>query len=333
MSGTKRYSREQAIYENLVYPGTEVLRNKLGIAEQAGLDRAEADSVFLLEPSRPVFRKFTLAEMQAVHKHLLEDVYDWAGKIRTYTTGRNATSFARPEYIESYFETAILKPLQRENFLKGTTSEQFAERGAYFACEVNAVHPFIDGNGRVTRLFLKDLAAQAGYHFDIVRIESSEEAWYEAMKLGFERSDLSRLKAEILNALSPLKILQSAGYRERAESGKPLQKNAPSSKPPDAERFLEDFGRVMDALKGAGSPDDPREKAALFQAANALAKAVSRTLPLPDSEAKGKALKEMSSRLETVGDKPLPGSIHAMLDTVRESVRPKPSHDEPSLGM
>lgn len=203
MSSAQRTAREQAIYDSLVYPGTNVLRNKHGIIDQVALDKIEARAVALREPTRPAFKKFTLQEMQAVHKHLLGGVYDWAGQVRTYTTGRSdVASFARPEHIESYFESQILKPLQREAFLKGTTQEQFAERAAHFASEINAVHPFIDGNGRTTRLFLKDLAFQAGHQLDIVRIEANKGAWYEAMKEGFERADTSKLQKEILNALS-----------------------------------------------------------------------------------------------------------------------------------
>jgi cell filamentation protein len=217
MSSAERTSREQAIYDSLVYPGSDVLRNKLDITDQAALNRAEAEASALREPSRPTFQKFKLAEMRVVHKHLLGGVYDWAGQIRTYTTGRNIASFARPEYIESYFETAVFKPLQRENLLKGLGREQFAERGAHFASEVNAVHPFIDGNGRVTRLFLKDLAAQAGYFLDITRLEANKGAWYAAMKQGFERGDTSKLKREILNALDvPEKMLEK---RLEAQAG------------------------------------------------------------------------------------------------------------------
>ncbi|MDR1274877.1 MAG: Fic family protein [Candidatus Accumulibacter sp.] len=219
MSGTGRNAREQAIYDSLIYPGSDVLRNKLGITDQAALDKAEADVLALCELDRPTFKKFTLSEMQAVHKHLLGDVYNWAGKIRTYTTGRSAASFARPEHIESYFETAIFKPLQRENFLKGLDREQFAERGAHFASEVNAVHPFIDGNGRVTRLFLKDLAAQAGYFLDLTRLEVNEGAWYAAMKLAFERGDTSKLKQEILNAVDVLR--RTCGMRRACAGTSP----------------------------------------------------------------------------------------------------------------
>jgi cell filamentation protein len=202
VSSAQRTTREQAIYDSLVYPGSDVLRNRLGIADQAALDRAEADFFMVNEPTRPIFKRFTLLEMRAIHKHLLGEVYSWAGQIRTYTTGRSPiASFARPEHIESYFEMAVQKPLQRENYLKGSSREQFAERSAYFAGEVNAVHPFIDGNGRATRLFLQDLASQAGFRLSIVRLEARQGAWYEAMKETFERSDTSKLQREILNAL------------------------------------------------------------------------------------------------------------------------------------
>jgi cell filamentation protein len=203
VSSATRTAREQAIYESLVYPGSNVLRNKLGITNQAALDKAEADAVVLRAPTRPRFKKFTLPEMQAMHQHLLGDVYDWAGQIRAYTTGRGAASFARPEYIASYFETAVRKPLQREGYLKGSRRAQFVERGAHFANEINAAHPFIDGNGRMTRLFLKDLALQAGRQLDLARLEANKGAWYAAMKEGFAHGDTSRLKKEIMNALGP----------------------------------------------------------------------------------------------------------------------------------
>jgi fido (protein-threonine AMPylation protein) len=202
MSSTQRTAREQAIYDSLVYPGSDVLRNKLEIRDQAALDRAEAEAVAFRGTTRPRFKKFNLMEMRKLHKHLLGGIYEWAGEIRTYTTGRSPiASFARPEHIESYFEMAVQKPLQRENYLQGANREAFAERSAHFASEINAVHPFIDGNGRTTRLFLQDLASQAGYRLDLIRLEAHKGAWYEAMKEGFERGDTSGLKHEILNAL------------------------------------------------------------------------------------------------------------------------------------
>ena len=122
MSSARRTAREQAIYESLVYPGGHVLRNKLGITDQHVLDKAESETAALREPTRPIFRKFDLKEMQAVHRHMLGGIYEWAGQLRTYTTGRSeVASFARPEYIESCFESQIFKPLRREKYLEGNS--------------------------------------------------------------------------------------------------------------------------------------------------------------------------------------------------------------------
>lgn len=197
----QRRSQEQAIHDALVYPGTDVWRNKLGIRSMEELEAAEAHIMAVRSLTRPIFQKFTLAEMQALHKHLLGDVYEWAGELRQYTTGRSAASFARPEYIESYFAGAVAQPLQREGYLRGLDKDDFAARAAHFANEANAVHPFADGNGRVTRLFLADLAQQAGWPFSIARVEADKGAWYAAAKQGFEHGDPSLLKACILRGM------------------------------------------------------------------------------------------------------------------------------------
>ena len=197
----QRRASEQAIHDALVYPGTEIWRNKLDIREQAALDAAEAHIMAVRSLTRPIFKAFTLKEMQALHKHLLGDLYDWAGTLRQYTTGRSAASFARPEYIESYFASAVERPLQREGYLRELAKEDFAARAAHFVNEANAVHPFADGNGRVTRFFLVDLAQQAGWPFSIARIEADKGAWYAAAKLGFEHDDISLFTRCILRGM------------------------------------------------------------------------------------------------------------------------------------
>jgi len=201
MASSDRAAREQSIYDSLVYPDSDVLRNKLDITDQDELDRAEADVVAICEPTRPRFKTFSLMEMQTVHRHLLSDVYEWAGQLRTYTTGRNQASFARPEFIASYFDLAVFRPLQHEDYLQALDPAQFADRSAYYASEINAVHPFIDGNGRTTRLWLQDLALQAGYRLDIVRLQGHKGAWYAAMKAAFESAETDLLAREILHAL------------------------------------------------------------------------------------------------------------------------------------
>jgi cell filamentation protein len=195
---------EEARYRSHHYPDSQVLRNKLGITDQADLDVKEARAVELASVTRPKFKDFSLAEFQAVHKHLLGSVYSWAGEVRDYTTGRGAAPFARPEMIEPYFDSAVRKGLQKENFLRGMSPDEFAARSAHYVSETNAVHPFIDGNGRVTRLLLQDLAEQAGYRLNMVAIERQKDEWHAAAKLSFERGDTSKLEPMIRQAMTPL---------------------------------------------------------------------------------------------------------------------------------
>ena len=199
----QRSAREQAIYDRLFYPGTEVFRNKLDIRDAKALAQTEGQFTFARARSRPSFQKFDLPELQKIHQHLLGDLYEWAGKIRTYTTGRNAASFARPEHLESYFENTVRAPLERESFLRETNVDEFAKRSAHYVNELNAVHPFIEGNGRITRLYLQDLGKQAGHEVSISRIGATKGAWYAAMAHGFNSGDTSLIEKEIRAATMP----------------------------------------------------------------------------------------------------------------------------------
>jgi cell filamentation protein len=65
--------------------------------------------------------------------------------------------------------------------------------------EINAVHPFIEGNGRTSREFLKDLAAHAGHPIDMARFDRA--SWYAAAARGFEAGDHAPMRDCIRAAL------------------------------------------------------------------------------------------------------------------------------------
>ena len=76
-------SRYDAI-DDYVYPGTTVLRNKAGIQDQAALDAFEADAtaVRMLELlEQPIPGTYDFAHLCAMHRHLFQDVYEWAGEL------------------------------------------------------------------------------------------------------------------------------------------------------------------------------------------------------------------------------------------------------------
>jgi len=91
--------------DTYVYPGTEVLRNKADLRDQAALDKFEADVTAMRMAellNQPIQGKFDLPHLRAMHRHLFQDVYDWAGEIRTVDISRGASRFANFNQIETY---------------------------------------------------------------------------------------------------------------------------------------------------------------------------------------------------------------------------------------
>jgi len=184
------------------YPGTDVLRNKAEITNANELDVYEGElstlrSIEIIE--NPVSGKFDLAHLQNIHLALFQDVYDWAGKIRTVDISRGNSRFANVRFIESAAND-IFNKLARENRLKGLDAESLSKRLAHYLSEINALHPFREGNGRVQRIFISQLSEEAGYKLDYSDLE--QEQIYRAMELAFngDESILANLILERLES-------------------------------------------------------------------------------------------------------------------------------------
>jgi cell filamentation protein len=159
-----------------VYPDTEVLRNKAEIREQAALDAFEADTtaVRMLElVEHPLKGNFDLQHLCAIHHYLFQDVYDWAGQLRTVDISRGGSRFANVALIEDYLGKQ-LHGLAQENFLCGLSPKSFVAHLAHYMAEINAAHPFREGNGRAQRFFCAQLAEEAGYFIDFETVDQDE---------------------------------------------------------------------------------------------------------------------------------------------------------------
>jgi cell filamentation protein len=154
-------------------PVTGVLRNKLGLSTAAELEAAEREithAALILLRETPVRPAYDLAHLCEVHRRIFGDIYDWAGQVRTVAIAKGAM-FCLPQYIEPA-ATEIFRLLRSDNFLRGLERGLFIDRLTYYLGEVNAVHPFREGNGRTQRAFFEQLADDAGFTLAWQRLDA-----------------------------------------------------------------------------------------------------------------------------------------------------------------
>jgi cell filamentation protein len=182
-----------------LYPGTSVLRNRLGTTDPDYLDKQER-ALVALRMRRDVPRgAFDLQHLRAIHRHLFQDVYDWAGELRTVEISKGRQQFQFRKFIETGMAD-VHGRLQRSRFLKGRTAAAFAAQGAVILGDINYIHPFREGNGRTQLQYLKQLAQGAGHTLDLTRINGPD--WIAA-SVASHAADYQPMAAIIAGALKP----------------------------------------------------------------------------------------------------------------------------------
>lgn len=177
------------------YKGTQVLKNRLGTRDAATLQAFEVEiSALRAEEPFPAGR-FGAAHYRAIHRHLFEDVYIWAGRYRAVRTSKNGNMFCFPEHIPAQMERLFGK-LKQDDLLRGLEFGAFVDGTAVFLGDLNAIHPFREGNGRTQLSFLYLLAVQAGHPLDMARLRPA--AFLAAMIASFS-GELGPLVAELAN--------------------------------------------------------------------------------------------------------------------------------------
>lgn len=170
------------IQDPYCYPGTEVLINKLDIRDETELFKAEKvlSMLRLLELMQlPVTGSFDLRHLCAIHEFIFQDLYSWAGKIRTVDIGKG-NLFCHAEYIEKecvklFSDLKDETPkLKYESSNPEFTRNRFINRCSYYFSEINAIHPFREGNGRVQREFVRAWAIKCGFKLEFSKVSRTE---------------------------------------------------------------------------------------------------------------------------------------------------------------
>lgn len=183
-----------------LYPGTTTLRNKLGLRDAKALDRAERRLVTdRIEEGKLPTGTFNLKHLQAIHRYLFQDVYAWAGEIRTIEIAKGGHQFQFRQYIVTGMADVHRRLLERD-FLRALSAPDFANAAGEIVGDLNYVHPFRDGNGRTQLLYLKQLGLQAGHPIDLTRLDPA--AWLKASREAFN-ARYEPMAACIAGAIDP----------------------------------------------------------------------------------------------------------------------------------
>lgn len=159
------------------------LENKLGLTSIAELDREE-ERISKKKAAQLFDRKLldtfdvgTFAGLTAIHKHLFEDIYDFAGELRTVNIAKGNFRFASLMYLQAALENIDKMP--QSNF------DEIVEKYV----EMNIAHPFREGNGRSTRIWLNHILKN-----EISKVVDWSKVDKEDYLLAMERSPIKDIE-------------------------------------------------------------------------------------------------------------------------------------------
>lgn len=189
------------------YPNSEILKNKLQIKNKQELLNAEIEltSNRLLElQQKPINGKFDLPHLCKIHKHIFQDLFEWAGNIRTVNIGKgNLFCLVQhiPNYAASIFSNYYTNCMNDKN-----NKEKFVHTLTEHYADLNALHPFREGNGRTQREFARELCLKCGYIFDLSKTNHQE--MLEASIESFDTGNNSKLENIFQKAITPMEDYQ-----------------------------------------------------------------------------------------------------------------------------
>jgi cell filamentation protein len=182
-----------AIDDPHTYENSTVLVNKHDLRDQDELGDFEAE-ISNARANEPLPEgRLDFAHFCAVHHHLFQDVYEWAGTPRTVRMSKQGNPFCFPEHIVAQ-ATKLFADLKAKKYLENLPRKEFAANAAHFLAELNAIHAFREGNGRTQLSFFSLLADRAGHPVDLEKLDS--DAILKAMIASFD-GDESELTAII----------------------------------------------------------------------------------------------------------------------------------------
>lgn len=207
-----------------------VLRNKLGAETMHELRVAEDPMVEARALTLPGFgipSTYDLDGLQQIHHHLFQDVYEWAGDLRTVDIAKE-TSFVAYGDIETVID-AVARQIEAADCFRGVPEQHIPDALAMTYYGINVAHPFREGNGRTQRVFLNALAAESGHQIE----------WQAQPRT---TNDRVSIEAAQKNSIEPI-----------ADMLRKITTRIPEEPAPERPRWME----AAEAYRDARTPDEP----------------------------------------------------------------------------
>lgn len=164
------------------YPNTAIFVNLLNISSSQKLRDKEAGftairSIELIQDADLTPKTFDFKHLKFIHYYLFQDLYEWAGKPRSYDMKKNGDEFTPAKYLPKYEALVFARSIEFSNSNQKPDINKTAIKLASCLGIINTYHPFPEGNGRAQRIFISELANtfqysinwDAAHHWEIIK--------------------------------------------------------------------------------------------------------------------------------------------------------------------
>ena len=177
--------------EGQYQPGSDdtVLLNKLGITSSAEMDDIELELLYQLYDKVlsdvSVNQSLVVADIKGWHSSWLGNVYDWAGDERSVNMSKPDMHFATANLVPQLLEKFEQDYLSSSTPCEGFSESALVEALAGVHVEFILIHPFREGNGRISRLLANIMALQAGWpELDFSLLDEQKLFYFKAIQAG-----------------------------------------------------------------------------------------------------------------------------------------------------
>ncbi|WP_312981607.1 Fic family protein [Corynebacterium sp.] len=186
----------------MVSDGAAAPENFYGISDPAKLERvagrSAAQRLYELESGDPL-TSFTREVLVRVHAYLMQDIYPWAGQIRTTEVGAMGMAMCRAQFVDNELDR-VIRDIDRKS-PSTTDIDAAVNTVADHWSEMTMVHPFQDGNSRTQRFFFDQMLRDAGWAVDWTQVNA--ERVHAARYVGAATVDSSYLAQTLRPAVHP----------------------------------------------------------------------------------------------------------------------------------